>query len=67
MLCVIYTHTYVMLIHIHTYNRILLSHKKNEIIPLAATRMDLKSIMGFPGGSVVKNPPVNAGNVGVIP
>ena len=45
MLCVIYTHTYVMLIHIHTYNRILLSHKKNEIIPLAATRMDLKGIM----------------------
>ena len=23
--------------------------------------------MGFPGGSVVKNPPVNAGDAGLIP
>ena len=23
--------------------------------------------MGFPGGSVVKNPPVNTGDVGLIP
>ena len=23
--------------------------------------------MGFPGGSVVKNPPANAGDVGLIP
>ena len=29
--------------------------------------MDLEIIMGFPGGSVVKNPPANAGNVGLIP
>ena len=25
------------------------------------------SILGFPGGSVVKNPPVNAGDLGLIP
>ena len=25
------------------------------------------SIMGFPGGSVIKNPPANAGDAGVIP
>ena len=25
------------------------------------------SRMGFPGGSVVKNPPVNAGHLGLIP
>ena len=23
--------------------------------------------MGFPGGSVVKNPPINAGDLGLIP
>ena len=25
------------------------------------------TVLGFPGGSVVKNPPVNAGNTGSIP
>ena len=25
------------------------------------------AVMGFPGGSVVKNPPVNAGDAGSIP
>ena len=25
------------------------------------------AVLGFPGGSVVKNPPVNAGNAGSIP
>ena len=29
--------------------------------------MKLMSRMGFPGGSVVKNPPVNAGQLGSIP
>ena len=27
----------------------------------------LLALMGFPGGSVVKNPPANAGDVGSIP
>ena len=30
-------------------------------------KMKLMSRMGFPGGSVVKNPPVNAGQLGSIP
>ena len=37
----------------HVYNGILVI-KKNEV-------------MGSPGGSVVKNPPVNAGGMGAIP
>ena len=41
MLCVyiyIYTHTYT---HIYIYNGILLSHKKNKIMPFAATWMEI--------------------------
>ena len=29
--------------------------------------MDLKMLLGFPGGSVVKNPPANAGDTDSIP
>ena len=32
-------------IYIHTYSGILLSHKKNEIMPFAATWMDLEIII----------------------
>ena len=28
--------------------------------------MDLKMLLGFPGGSVVKNPPANAGDTGDV-
>ena len=35
---------YVLYIHIHTYNGILLTYKKNEILPFAATWMDLEGI-----------------------
>ena len=41
-------------IYIYIYNGILLSHKKYEL-------------WGFPDGTVVKNPPANAGNMGSCP
>ena len=34
---------------------------------LSAERKDQHRILGFPGGSVVKNPPANAGVTGSIP
>ena len=36
-------------------------------IHLCFSRIDVWSKMGFPGGSVLKNPPANAGDVGSIP
>lgn len=30
---------------VHVYNGILLSHRKNEILPLASARIDLEGIM----------------------
>ena len=29
--------------------------------------LNIDKILGFPGGSVVKNPPANAGDMGSIP
>ena len=37
-----YTHTHT---HTHTHNGVLLSHKKNVILPCAATWMDLENII----------------------
>ena len=42
------------------------SHK--EPFSRFSTFTEIKSLLGdFPGGSVVKNPPVNAGDTGLIP
>ena len=50
---------------IYRYNGILLNcKKKSEKMPFAATRTDVE---GFPGDSVGKNLPVNAGYLGLIP
>ena len=35
--------------------------------PEMASGRDQHDLLGFPGGSVVKNPPVNGGDVGLIP
>ena len=43
-----------MHVYIHTYTNIYI-YIKNEVI------------LGFPGGTVVKNPPANAGDTGSIP
>ena len=34
-----------VVVYIYVYNGILLSHKKNEIMPFAATQMDLEMII----------------------
>jgi len=39
-----------------------------ENLEVEHTITDIKNSMeGFPGGPVVKNPPANAGNMGLIP
>ena len=42
-------------IHTHTHNGILLSHKKNEVMPFAATWMGLEIIIRSEGSQVEKD------------
>ena len=50
-LLIIYIYTHTHLLYIYLYTFIIYIHNK----------------WGFPGGSVVKNPPANAGHMGLIP
>ena len=40
---------------VHIYNGILLSHKKNEVMPFAATCLDLEPIMLSEFSQIVKD------------
>ena len=68
-----------MYIYIYIYNGTSLSYLRNEILPSAATGIDLDGIIqskvsdteedrhcGLPGGSAGKNPPASAGDTGSI-
>ena len=47
----------------------LLTHKVKErrLIGAKGSQERFSQTMGFPGGSVVKNPPANAGDMSLIP
>ena len=44
----------------------MISHKRKELIKEECIYMYVKLNQGFPGGSVVKNPPANAGDTGSV-
>ena len=44
-LCIYIPHTMMWYIYMYTHNRILLTHKKNEILPLVTVWIDLECIM----------------------
>ena len=53
-------------------NDMTISHSAKTTLPLEEVKVDIKDQIdvykrGFPGGSVVKNPPANAGDTGSIP
>ena len=51
----------------HSYIEIKFVTLKIYLLAVVSFRISLMFLMGFSGGSVVKNPPASAGDMGSIP